>query len=225
MKKLITVLGISTLAFTTSLCAETLKPVLDFNFQNVIKNKINNVSGKGPIGTASGKITIVDDDKFGKCMKFSHRFISIPSAELPSLDKNFTISLNAKIDFFKNWQVIVAKESWAAKTGWLIMHVGEKLQCFANSSEVFSLKSPFLDKKWHNLAVVFNDAKITVYVDGEKLIEKDIAPKANQVPLYFGARHKNDGTGHADVLQQALMTKIKVFDKALSENEVKELVK
>jgi Concanavalin A-like lectin/glucanases superfamily len=226
MKKFFAVLTVSFLTFSASFAAEGLKPVLDFNFQKTVKNTVVSVSGKGIAGAVSGKMKIVDDSKFGKCMEFDKgTFVTVAEDKLPALDKNFTVSVNAKINHFKGWKAFAAKESWNAKTGWFILNYSETLRVFVNSKTVFSVKSPFLDKKWHNLTVVFTDGKVIVYVDGKKIGEKDAVIKANKVPLYFGARHGNAGKRSTDHLQKSFMTDIKVFDKALSAEEVKGLIK
>ena len=226
MTKFLAALFVSILTLSVSFAAEGIKPVLDFNFQKTVKNTVVSVSGKDIAGVVSGKIKIVDDSKFGKCLELNRGvFVKVAEDKLPALDKNFTISLNAKVDHFKGWKVFAAKECWNEKSGWFILNYGETLRVFVNSKTEFSVKSPFLDKKWHNLTVVFDDGKFIVYIDGKKLGEKNVEPKTNKVPLYFGARHGNAGKGSTDHLQKSFMTDIKVFDKALSAEEVKALVK
>ena len=226
MTKFFSVLFVSVVTLSASFAAEGPKPILDFNFQKTVKNTVVSVSTKDIVGVISGKIKIFDDSKFGKCIEFNRGvFVKVAEDKLPPLDKNFTVSMNAKINHFGGWKAFAAKESWSAKTGWFILNYSKTLRVFVNSKSEFSVKSPFLDKKWHNLTVVFGDGKFIVYIDGKNIGEKNAVPKANKVPLYFGARHGNDGKRSTDHLQKSLMTDIKVFDKALSAKEVKALVK
>lgn len=226
MKKILTVFIVSSLTLCGVFAAEELKPVLNFDFQKTTPKTVTSVSGENLIGTASSEIIIVEDDKFGKCMEFKNRtFLTIASDKLPVLDKDFTISLNVKINSFSGWEVIAAKESWTAKTGWFIFNTKQSLLVFVNSRQVLSIKSPFLDKKWHNITVVFATGKMITYIDGKLISENNATPKTNDVPLYFGARHGNSGKGSTDYLKKSLMTDIKIFDKALSSSEVIELTK
>lgn len=221
MKKTLFLIIISFFIASTGFANENSVPLIDFDFSRISKNKVTSVCDKNIVGIAPQKIKSAKDNKIGQYIIFDkNTCIQIDNESLAGLKDKFSISLTAKLNYFKGWQTLAAKESWNARTGWLIVNTYKYLKIFINSKQTINIRSPFLDKKWHSLAVIFDKNKVQVYVDAKKVAEKEATPEPNTVSMIFGARHGNNGTGQNDALQDAFIADIKVFNGVLNKEQI-----
>ena len=190
-----------------------------------LNGNINNYGLSGTKATNNGA-TIENIGKIGKCYSFdgTDDYMSIPFSDFGN---NFSISLWFNRSSSAVWIFCTRVVSYGG-IGIYVSDSTNKLtiDCAssAESSSRWETSTVISDNTWYHLTVVRDEQKISYYINGSFIEEKQIAYVENFGPIItIGARNTN-GTQIASYASYKF-NDIRIYDHCLSAKEVKELSK
>ena len=109
------------------------------------------------------------------------------------------------VDFWVNtparstsWQCFVAKEIWATSKGWLIYRrENDDLIAFTRGGSDYDILTA-ITNGWHHIVGTYNGTTMKLWVDGSSAGQSTQTLATSTVPMLFGSRHGNAGTGTSD---------------------------
>lgn len=204
---------------------ESVDPVLSYDFEALNSGVVADVSGNNRDGKALGKAKIVKDEEKGSVLYLdgsNGTYLELPTGFFDGRNK-FTVSFDMKSELvsgnFFNFTLgkndsrylylrardnatylAITKSSWGAEEG-----------ITANTASVAN--------KWVNYNVVVDEGKMSLYIDGELAVQRDINNRildfGKNVICYFGKSFYG-----ADQYFKGSYDNIKVYNRALSEKEI-----
>lgn len=138
-------------------------------------------------------------------------------------EKDFTIQCRIKLDSLKSGVLMGKKGTTRQSKGWDIAYDGKSRNIIftvSDGEQQQSVAAPGLsDLQWHNLAIVRQEKKITVYLDGK--------PAASETNDLFGAEIGNDQAflflGRpvgAFLAFHGELGEVRIYDRALTAEEI-----
>jgi hypothetical protein len=151
--------------------------------------------------------TVTNSGKIGKAESFDGvtNFISVGNSS--SLNPaQFTISfwVDTEVTSATGWNVFVAKEAWNTGSGWLIYReiTSKDILIFTrggNDTPPDTATSGSPGNGWHHIVGTYNGTNMEFWLDNTSIGQKTTTiGSASTIPLLFGSRHGNDGTGNGD---------------------------
>jgi len=207
--------------------------VLHFNLDEVrFGGLIANQADSNRTGRASN-VKTVTPGKLGAACEFAAKssYIQVPDCQALN-PKQVTLAL-----WFKT-----GKEAWAPRTllekgtehGYALSLVGGgkenarkgKIRATVNGRDVFS-DSLVTDDLWHHAAATYDGETLKLYVDGvlqkqTLALHGELAPNSHDLTL--GMNRSNSSAHDKEVSLDGAMDEVLVFNRALTEAEIKELI-
>lgn len=193
---------------------------------------LKDVSGNGNDGTIVNAQWI--EGVRGKALKFDGSgYVEIPASEtLNSIENEISVLAWVRVDAWANWARIVARGNWTPamdKYQFLLLlggSMGDVGFCVSIKGERAKYAGkPVLElNKWHHVAGVSDGQQVKLYVDGQFIGASPSAAPINKMvdePLTIGCGYANGS--RASFLNGAV-DEVAIFNRALSDDEVKELM-
>lgn len=206
--------------------AEKMFNVLESRYPNLylylpFEGNLSDMSGKG-MNVTAGEGIIFENSVYGKSVRFNNdksRGISVVHNDyLDGLDE-ITIAFFAKKDSAEEAETVILKhtiyrvELTASGFGCYIYTNGKQ-----NS---FSVKNVVKDTGWHHYAVTYDGENIVMYLDGKECSRVACSGKINRDAgraVIIGRNPWGDSL-------EGLMDEIRIYDRALSEDEIGQIMK
>ena len=164
------------------------------------------------------------EGKIGGALEFDgdNDYVDIGDNSVFDITGNITLAAWIKVDSFtKNYAIIVCKgdaNGWSigrnSSTSYLIF------TCSTDRTNTVTGNTAVDDGQWHHVAGVYNGSTMYLYLDGEVDNSKSLsgAITTNAYNVYIG---KSDE--HPNSWWNGLIDDVRIYDRALSEEEIQEL--
>lgn len=203
------------------------KPLVYYPFDE-LGNVVKDASGNGNDGTPRGDIKLNDKGKLGKCYEFNgiNSYVDLQRV----VQENFTLMAWIKTDK-PGIQVgnqgyqgsgLIWSDVGGVTNDFILALLGTKLSFFCGNPDLsVNSDKDIVTGDWVHVAGVRNlkDLKISIFINGKH--EKTI-DHANKGPLNAQARIHIGGNTLDSRYYAGLMDEVKIFDSALTEQEISE---
>ena len=182
-------------------------------------------SGNGYNATISGSATYVSNNgggiKLNNSVSIGTDFISVPY----NISSNtVTVEIVASFNPTSFWGTIWGNESYTAGRGYLA-YMTTSTNITYGKPNAISLETITASNSIRHWTFVINGTIQSLYLNGTQVGTSDTVTNQTLFAtnnFYFGSRHVNDGTGHADKLNsstsanQPVFYQMRLYNKALS---------
>jgi putative alpha-1,2-mannosidase len=213
----------------TKVVGEGLKPIMAFGFDEPGAKKIKDLSGLENDAIVHGNVEWVDGI-FGKAIKTNaHKdaYIEIPD------HPRYNLIADGKIMTIMLWIFPLDEKNFAD-----IISKGDLnvIQIRASNTEVnyysggydrgeaYTLLPETWNRQWHHLAGVSDGKSLTLYIDGKLMVRKELENEANFMGSNIEPWNIGRNASHVDRVFDGYIDHLMVFDKALSQDEVKKFM-
>jgi hypothetical protein len=207
--------------------------IAHYTFDKVEGDKVFDSSSHGIDGILRGDARVIEDIVRGKVLKLDGDGDWVDCGDDVRFDliEKLTVSAWVKItEYDKKWQAIITKGELA----WRLQREAEtdsiEFSCtgLAISGQrphegYLAGKTKVNDGKWHHLVGVYDGTAMTLYVDGDKDVQKPASGRirANSYRLLIGANAYYLNSSPRE--WNGLIDDVRIYSYALSEAEVKKL--
>jgi len=223
------ILGISSFAYAIDQGSVVGIWLFDEGEGEVLKDSSRN----GNNGTVAGAKWV--DGKFGKALQFngSSSYVEVPSSDsLNSIADEITVVAWMKYANWGNWARVVARGNWTAAMDqyqFLLLlggSTGDMGFCVSIKGERASYagRTALKQDQWHHVAGTSDGVTVKLYVDGELIGSSASAKPVNKVeeePLTIGCGY----AGARAAFFSGTVDEVAIFNKAISDQDLKELMK
>ena len=233
------------------ICLMTLLTILPLQAQDILKDlvlaltfdegagqTVKDKSGKGNDAKIDGKIDWIDG-KIGGGFQFDGKTWVI-APHIPFNERDFTVQFWVKSELISDQEVIFSQHEKNSKN--LSLHLRlynmGKVRLGYYGNDLDSENGLVEKNKWHNLTFWVDDSKKSrrIYVDGEKVAEgvKEFAVDDGDLFRYIGTKGEtiiggwdrvDKGLGKAYQVYMGAVDEVRVWSRALEENEILESMK
>jgi hypothetical protein len=194
-------------------------------------------SGTGNHGTQQGGVTFVEGiDGQAAYFDGNDDLVSVPHTDSLALDQNLSISLWVKpeyrdpVDIWVDTTIILIKNNhvgnnyslWTERDALSFTYQQYYLEYpafYGNTPYTFKVEQPILSNDFVNIIVVRSSNSLKMYLDGNEVFSQEInySSKLGSSPLTIGG-------GNVYSKYKGYIDDLKIYDRALSELEVMQLV-
>tara|TARA_Y100001934_G_scaffold282129_1_gene394544 strand:+ start:2953 stop:4356 length:1404 start_codon:yes stop_codon:yes gene_type:complete len=185
------------------------------------------VSGRGNHGAVKGGAKWTKG-RIGGGLEFDGKddFVAIPNESQFDITGSITVSAWVRVESFtRPWQAIVTKgdRAWRLQRASRSRSVGFACSDLSRKQVGDLLgKKDVADGEWHHVAGVLDGNRISIFVDGLLDTSKPSSPNisVNDYAVFIGANSQAGGR-----LFHGLIDDVRIYDRALSVEELRALVK
>jgi len=186
-------------------------------------------SASGNDGTVSGALWVTG--KINGALDFDGQddYVSIPNESDFDITTNITVAVWVKLnsqstDNFMSFITKGHESAWALQRAARTGGVSFYLNGLTNWDGLRGTANVF-DDQWHHIAGVYDGSRISVYVDGKEdtFLETTGSIGTNDWDVYIGANDEDVSGSTGYRYCDGLLDDARVYDRALSDEEIKEL--
>lgn len=213
----------------TAIAIAAPKPIVYYKFDE-LGTVVKDYSGNGNDGTPKGDIKLRDDGKIGKCFEFNgvNAYVDLERV----VQDNFTLmcwiktsdpGIQAGNQGYQG-SGLIWSDVGGVTNDFILALLGTKLSFFCGNPDLsVNSNKDIATGDWVHVAGVrsMTDQKISIYIDGK--FENSI-DHANKGPLNAQPRIHIGGNTLDSRYYKGLMDEVKIFDSALTEQEIQETI-
>ena len=231
MRTLVFVLAIGLVVSLTTIgeAVQDKGMVLYYSFDEGMGKKVKDLSGNGFDGEISGNPQWVDG-KFFKALCFTgvvNEYVQIKEI-LPIGSTDSTVAMWIKVPKTAAGRVGILLGNYpdVPNSNWEIHAKGEMRIWWNNGHPDIKAVTDLRDDEWHHLTFIRDKAKnrFAMYIDGKKEFEL-IATAGDDIEFTTLHRVGGDNRGDNSPWLQATIDELVIFDRVLSEDEIRDLMK
>jgi hypothetical protein len=203
-----------------------------WSFDDTISKNIIECSGSGLVTINRGANQV--NGYKGKGMQFDG--VSVLQVEynplLDSFPGGITVAAWIKKDTASHWNTIVSREidsTWSEYIGLAVVQNHPLFSVDPDGGKYINVKDPasVTPDKWVHLAGTFNNDTLKLFVNGY-FIKSDVCKSPftfrDKNPLFIGGNSNNKNLSVLDCFKGCI-DEVRIYRRALSENEIKLLIK
>ena len=190
-----------------------------------LDGNLDNLGLRGDIVVSNTGATVNDSGKIGKCYYFngSSQYLQLNKSLTDLYTKDFSWAIWLKPTDATRGIIFSEYSSTGASNVALELLANRQVRIYWNGSPDISTGVTLTQDVWSHLAVVRNDNKIIVYVNGEQKFSNTYTLSARTSSSFI--RLGDDYRGGTSVSYMGYMNDARIYDHALSAKEVKEIAK
>jgi hypothetical protein len=200
--------------------------VLYFKFDETKGDKVTDSSGRNNHGTVIGN-PVWKKGKFGNAFEFDgNTWIEVPDSD--SLNFTDVISIEVWAICYSGGPDGNMNRRLLQKGGddqqWRLLNEWGNFRFEVGSYPELDIPQ-FSKDVWHHVVAVYDGANLIIYIDGEEAGRKAVSgpiPTATGAKLFIGTKHETAPPGDR---WYGMMDELRIINKALTPQEVKELYK
>jgi hypothetical protein len=181
-------------------------------------------SGNGNDGEVKGAAFALDrhGNSAEACLFAGKNTIDCNKEWADQIKNRITLSAWMRPSFFSGWGMIVNKDPAGATDGAWFLGINNEQPSFCINGVIMTHNTELSKEIWHHIAGIYDGKLIALYVDGMRVATKQVSLETREISPTSINVHIGSSNG-SDYFFIGQIDDVRIYNRALSEAEVKEL--